>query len=112
MKRSRLNELPDPGAGHVFQGLASSPYLWSEAAVEFRRPGEIVPWGVHDDEEIYVILQGRARVRLADSVEDLVAGDVMLVEPGERHQFESDAREPCVQMYLHCGPLPHENQRT
>jgi mannose-6-phosphate isomerase-like protein (cupin superfamily) len=111
MKRCRLHELPDAGPHHVFRPLVSSPYIWNEAAIEFRRPGEVVPWGVHDDEEIYLILQGKARVVLADGVEHLAAGDVMLIEPGERHRFESDESEPCVQMYLHCGPEPHENQR-
>jgi mannose-6-phosphate isomerase-like protein (cupin superfamily) len=110
MRRYRLNELPDAGTGHIFRGIVSGPYIWQEAAVEFRRPGEVVPWGVHDDEEIYVILQGKARVRLENSVEHLSAGDVLVLEPGERHQFESDECEPCVQMYAHCGPEPHANQ--
>jgi hypothetical protein len=35
----------------------------------------------------------------------------MVLEPGERHQFESDECEPCVQMYVHCGPEPHANQK-
>jgi len=110
VKRYRLDKLPDAVGDHVFRGIVSSPYIWQEAAIEFRRPGEVVPWGVHDDEEIYVILQGKARVRLDDGVEHLTAGDVVLIEPGERHQFESDEDEPCVQMYVHCGPERHPNQ--
>ena len=90
MRRCRLSGVPDAGEDHVFRGIVSSPYIWREAAIEFRGPGEVVPWGVHDDEEIYVILQGKARVRLDDGVEHLTAGDVVLIEPGERHQFESD----------------------
>jgi mannose-6-phosphate isomerase-like protein (cupin superfamily) len=112
MRRYRLSELPGAGAGHVFRGIVSGLYIWQEAAVEFRRPSEVVPWSVHDDEEIYVILQGRARVRLEGGVEQVAAGDVIVIEPGERHQFESDEREPCVQMYVHCGPEPHPNQAT
>jgi len=111
MRRCRLSEVPDAGGGHVFRGIVSSPYLWQEAAIEFRKPGEVVPWGVHDDEEIYVILQGKARVRLDEGVEHVSAGDVMLIEPGERHQFECDEAEPCVQMYVHCGPERHPDQR-
>jgi quercetin dioxygenase-like cupin family protein len=112
MRRYRLSELPSAGASHVFGGIVSGPYIWSEAAVEFRGPGEVVPWGAHDDEEIYVILQGKARVRLEAGVEQVSAGDVIVIEPGERHQFESDERDGCVQMYVHCGPEPHPNQRV
>ena len=111
MRRCRLSGVPDAGEDHVFRGIVSSPYIWREAAIEFRGRGEVVPWGVHDDEEIYVILQGKARVRLDDGVEHLTAGDVVLIEPGERHQFESDEEEPCVQMYVHFGPERHPDQR-
>jgi len=102
VKRYRLGELPDVGEDHVFRGIVSSPYIWQEAAIEFRKPGEVVPWGV----------QGKARVRLDAGVEHLRAGDVVLIEPGERHQFESDEEEPCVQMYVHCGPERHPNQAS
>lgn len=111
MKRCRLSELPDAGQDHVFRALVSSPYIWEEASIEFRGRGEVIPWGVHEDDEIYVILQGKARVRLEGRVEHLSAGEVMLIEPGERHQFESDEEDPCVQMYVHCGPERHPHQR-
>ena len=111
MKRSRLDKLPAAGGRHVFSGIVTGPYIWQEAAVEFRKPGEEVPPASHDDEEIYVILQGKARVHLDTGVEHLSAGDVMVIEPGETHRFVSDEEEPCVQMYLHCGPEPHPQQR-
>lgn len=110
MKRYRLSDLPAPRGRHVFSGVVSGDYIWQEAAIEFRKPGEVVPWGAHDDEEIYAILQGRASVHLDAGVEHLSAGDVMVIDPGERHKFVSDEEEPCVQMYLHCGPEPHPNQ--
>lgn len=112
MKRYRLPELPPAAGRHVFSGIVAGPYIWEEAAVEFRRPGETVPPASHDDEEIYVVLQGKARVHLDRGVEELGPGDVMVIEPGERHKFVSDEKEPCVQMYLHCGPRPHPNQEA
>jgi len=51
-------------------------------------------------------------VHLDGGVEELSAGDVMVIEPGERHRFVSDEDEPCVQMYVHCGPEPHPDQAT
>jgi mannose-6-phosphate isomerase-like protein (cupin superfamily) len=110
VKRSRLSELSLSSGRHIFSGLVGGEYIWEEAAVEFRKPGETVPPAAHTDEEVYVVLQGRARVHLASGVEHLSAGDVMLIEPGERHEFVSDEREPCVQMYVHCGPKPHPDQ--
>ncbi len=110
MRRYRLDALPEGRGKHVFDGAVSGPYIWGEAAVEFRRPGEVVPWGVHDDEEVYVILQGEALVRLEAGVERLAMGDVMVLEPGERHQFEADKAGGCVQLYVHCGPDMHPNQ--
>ena len=110
MKRYRLSQLPATGGRHVFSSIVTGEYIWQEAAVEFRKPGESVAWAEHDDEEVYVILQGKARVVMDHGTEHLSAGDVMVIEAGERHQFLSDEREPCVQMYLHCGPDPHPNQ--
>ena len=109
MKRYRMGELPAAGR-HLFAGVVAGEYIWEEAAVEFRKPGEVVPWASHEDEEVYVILQGKARVHLEAGVEHLATGDVMVIEPGERHQFVSDEKEPCVQMYVHCGPKLHANQ--
>jgi mannose-6-phosphate isomerase-like protein (cupin superfamily) len=111
MKRFRLDQLP-PAAGHVFASIVEGRWIWGEAAVEFRKAGERVPPAAHDDEEVYVILQGKARVRLDSGVEHLRAGDVMVIEPGERHEFISDEREPCVQLYVHCGPRPHPHQAS
>jgi mannose-6-phosphate isomerase-like protein (cupin superfamily) len=105
-----MDELPAAAGRHMFSGIVAGEHIWQEAAVEFRGPGETIPPAAHDDEEIYVILQGKAQVHLDSGVEHLAAGDVMVIEPGETHKFVSDEDEPCVQMYLHCGPEPHPNQ--
>ena len=110
MKRMRLDELPRARGRHVFSEIVAGESIWQEAAIEFRKPGEVVDWSAHDDEEIYVILQGRAAVHLDGGIEELSAGDVMVIEPGERHRFVSDEDEPCVQMYVHCGQEPHPDQ--
>ena len=112
MKRFHVSELTAAASGHLFSSVVSGKYIWDEAAVEFRRPGETIPPAAHDDEEIYLILQGKARVRLDTGVEHLCAGEGMVIEPGETHEFVSDEDEPCVQMYLHCGPQPHPNQAS
>jgi len=108
MKRYRLNDLPETEARHVFGGLVPGEFI-VEGAMNFKTPGFVAhadePRHVHDDnEEIFVILQGKARVRFDDRVEHLTAGDVVVIEPGENHHLEADEEEPCINLYLHCGP--------
>jgi hypothetical protein len=43
---------------------------------------------------------------------DLVAGDVVICEPGEDHHLVSDLKDPCVNIYLHAGNQPHRKQRA
>ena len=62
---------------------------------------------VHAEEEIFVILQGKARVRLDDRVEHLTAGDLVVIEPGENHHLEADEQDPCINLHIGCGPRPN-----
>jgi quercetin dioxygenase-like cupin family protein len=43
-------------------------------------------------------------------MEYLSAGDVVVIEPRENHHFESDRDEPCINLSLRCGPMPHPDQ--
>ena len=106
MKRYRLDNLPAGPGGHIFRGTVAGEFI-TEGAMDRRQPGEVVPPAVHDDEEIFVILQGRATVHFDQGVEALTPGDVLVVEPGERHSLEADGEDPCVQLYLHFGPKAH-----
>ena len=113
MRRYRLDQLPDTDARHVFGGIVAGEFI-SIGGMFFKPPGHIshadeMPH-VHDDEEIFVILQGKARIRFDQKVEPLSAGDVMVIEPRENHHFESDRIEPCINLSLRCGPKPHPDQ--
>lgn len=113
MKRYRLSALGEAGGRHVFTGIVGGEFI-CEGAMSFKPPGLVThadePRHVHDDAEVFVILQGKARMRLDDRVEHLRAGDVVVIEPGENHHLESDERDPCINLYLHCGPQPHPTQ--
>jgi hypothetical protein len=55
-------------------------------------------------------ISGKARIRLDQRMEYLSAGDVVVIEPRENHHFESDRDEPCINLSLRCGPMPHPDQ--
>jgi len=114
MKRYRLNELPLDRGLHIFAGIVPGEFI-SQGEMKYKPPGHVAhadtPIHVHEDHaEIFVILQGRARVRFDDYVEHLKAGDVIVIDPGENHHLESDEEDPCINLYLHCGPERHPDQ--
>ena len=113
MKRYRLNTSPDTNARHVFAGIVPGEFI-SEGAMNFKSPGFVShagePRHVHAEEEIFVILQGKARVRFDDRVEHLTVGDVVVIEPGENHHLEADKQDPCISLYIGCGAKPNPLQ--
>jgi len=113
VRRYRLNQLPETNARHVFGGIVAGEFI-SIGGMFFKSPGQIshadeTPH-VHDDEEVFVILQGKARIHFDDKVESFSSGDVIVIEPRENHHFESDRDEPCINLSLRCGPQPHPDQ--
>lgn len=59
----------------------------------------------HDNEELFVILEGTGRLRYGDGEESVRAGDVIACPPGPQsaHQFINDGTEPLV--YLALGSM-------
>jgi mannose-6-phosphate isomerase-like protein (cupin superfamily) len=48
----------------------------------------------HEDDEAWVVLQGRLRVRIGDEVRDVGAGDGVLAPKGVPHQYGNPFPEP------------------
>ncbi len=113
MKVCRLAELPASDKGHVFRGLVPGRFIYSGGLV-FSEPGRVAhedePRHVHEDGEIFVILQGKAVVHFDHGDQAIQAGEVMIVEPGENHHLESDTDDPSIVIWLHAGPEPHPAQ--
>lgn len=65
-----------------------------------------------DDNEIFIILQGKARIEVDGEAHDLCAGDVVICEPGEDHHLVSDEDDPCINLYLHTGDEPNAKQKA
>ncbi len=106
MRLYRLDTLEDIDHGHVFHPLVEGEFI-SEGEMLFLPRGLVAhaeePRHVHDREEIFVILQGKAIVHFDASDDPVEPGDVIVIDAGENHHLESDSDDPCVMLYLHCG---------
>jgi quercetin dioxygenase-like cupin family protein len=120
MKRYRLSDLKDVRDGHFLKGLVEGEYL-AVGGLGFKRPGQRThtadgPGGsdqhVHDDCEVFIILQGKAEMEIDGARHALTTGDICIVEPGEDHHLISDQADPCVNVWLHAGDRRHQDQET
>ncbi len=118
MKRYRLSELEDAREGHFLRGIVPGEYI-CKGGMGYKKPGQRThshdgPGGadrhVHDDSEVFVILQGRGEMEIDGVRHPFVTGDVFVVEPGEDHHLVSDAEDPCVNLWLHAGAHRHPDQ--
>ena len=103
-----------------------SPGVWKKVFFqkEDLRPGRIqmVNWArlpsgntfaphYHEDmQEIFVILSGETRIRVAHEEHTLRRGDAVLIDPGEVHQMWNDGRDDVE--YLAMGIAGSERGRT
>lgn len=120
MRRYRLSDLSDARDGHFLKGILDGEYL-CRGGLGFKKPGfrthsSDAPGGadrhVHDDCEVFIILQGAAEMELNGRRHPLTTGDVFVVEPGEDHHLISDDNDPCVNLWLHAGSHRHPDQEN
>ena len=120
MKMLRLSDLPDNREGHFLQGVVPGDYLYL-GGLGFKQPGfrthtDDGPGGIdqhiHEDEcEVFIILQGKARMEVDGVEHPMTTGDICIVEAGEDHHLISDEDDPCVNIWLHAGNRRHPDQR-
>jgi len=107
MKRYRLTELPDNREGHILSGLIPGKYIY-KGTLGYKAPGFVThaeeDVHVHDDAEVFIIVQGKATMKLDDQEIPMVTGDVLIVEPGENHHLVADEEDPCINLWFHAGP--------
>ena len=104
MKTYKLFDLKEIGGYHFLTGIMEGSRL-HHGGLHFYNPGEYShPEGRHihqDSEEVFVCLQGRARL-IVDGVEyKMGVGDIALIEPGEEHHLLADEQDPIVNLWLH-----------
>jgi quercetin dioxygenase-like cupin family protein len=120
MKMLRLSDLPDNSEGHFLRGVVPGEYL-SMGGLGFKAPGvrthtDDGPGGIdqhiHQQEcEVFIILQGKARMEVEGEMHPMTTGDICVVEPGEDHHLISDEDDPCVNIWMHAGDQPHPDQQ-
>lgn len=120
MKRYRLSELPDVHEGHFLQGIVPGAFIY-QGALGFKPPGFRTHVGegedgsdrhVHEDHEIFVIVQGKGVLEVNGESHPFTTGDVLVVEAGEDHHLVADRDDPCINLWLHAGNHRHPDQES
>lgn len=113
MKRYLVADLGSSGPEHVASALVPGQYI-VHGGLSFHTPGMRTHDGegahVHDDREIFCILQGQGEIEIDGRREAVHAGEVLVIEPGEDHHLIGDPAYPIVNLWFHCGDRPHPNQ--
>ncbi len=124
MKRLRLTDLDCDSSGHVLGKVIPGRYL-SAGGLSFKKPGQRTHdtgctcpscdgKGRHvhaDDCEVFIVLQGKARMEIDGTSHGMVTGDIIICEPGEDHHLVADECNPCVNLWLHASDSRHEDQK-
>ena len=63
------------------------------AGVYVLQPGATDQQKPHEEDEIYFVIRGRAKMKLGDGQRDIGAGDVIFVEKSLEHRFFDIAEE-------------------
>jgi mannose-6-phosphate isomerase-like protein (cupin superfamily) len=118
MRKLRLRDLPDNTEGHVLKGLIAGEYICA-GTLGYKKPGQRThsfdgpdgrDYHVHDDAEVFIIVQGKAVMQCDGKEYPLTVGDVFIAEAGEDHHLVSDEADPCINLWLHAGPERAEEQ--
>jgi mannose-6-phosphate isomerase-like protein (cupin superfamily) len=114
MKRYTFLDLGSTGPEHVASRLVPGKYIvrggLSFHAIGWRTHGDEGAH-VHDDHEVFCIMQGQGEIEIDGRREPLRAGEVLLIEPGEDHHIVGDPQHPIINLWFHCGDEPHPAQR-
>ncbi len=103
MKKLQVSQLEAGEGGTIFGNHTSGKRI-TKGGLHIFKPGEVAHAGqrhVHEIEEAFIILQGKARLPIDGETYDLQAGDVTIIEPGEDHHMTGDEKDPPVVIWLH-----------
>ncbi len=59
-------------------------------------PGSEQPVHVHEQEQVYVVIQGRGVMRVGEEEQKVEAGTLVFVAPGSRHSIRNPGPDPLV----------------
>ncbi len=74
--------------------------------------GGQVPWHNQEQEEIYLILEGKGEICLGEERTEIVAGQVVYIPPNVFHQLTNTGELPMVMIYCYgpAGDVAHWRQ--
>jgi len=115
VKRYTFSNLGAQGAEHVATHLIPGAYI-AQGGLSFHPVG----WRthdqegahVHDDYEVFCIMQGRGEIEIDGEREPVHAGQVLVIEPGEDHHLIGDPDYPIINLWFHGADEPHPNQQS
>jgi mannose-6-phosphate isomerase-like protein (cupin superfamily) len=83
---------------HVFVKIKSSAAFITESVIEFNVvPNEKTPWHYHDVfSETFEVLRGTLEVGKDKKIYQLKQGDIVTIQPQEKHYFNNAFDEECV----------------
>jgi len=124
VKKLRLSDL-SASDGHILKGIIPGDYI-CKGGMGIKKSGDrshdvgctcdnCDGKGRHvhkDDSEVFIILQGKAKMEIDGKSIPLIAGDVFVAEPGEDHHLVADDQDPCINLYLHAGPERHPKNQV
>ncbi len=85
---------------------------FSAGMVTLEPRGGQVPWHCQDQEEVYLVLEGRGEMCLGDEVRELGAGMAVYIPPGVFHQLSNLGGTPLRMLYIYgpAGEVAHWRQ--
>jgi mannose-6-phosphate isomerase-like protein (cupin superfamily) len=114
LKRYTFADLGSDGPEHVATKLVPGAYIarggLSFHPIGFRTHGEGAH--VHDDREVFCIMQGQGVIEIDGRTEPVHAGEILVVEPGEDHHLIGDPEHPMINCWFHCADEPHPAQQS
>jgi quercetin dioxygenase-like cupin family protein len=98
-----IADLPEvsPAAGLVLQPLLGSGLMVSFARYE---PGAEAPLHAHEEEQIFVVVDGEFDVTLGDETRRLKVGDAAVIPAWVPHRVIASIDGPATQIDVFCPP--------
>ena len=96
--------------GQAGQPIAAQGFAMGYVVLE--PEGGQVPWHNQEQEEIYLVLEGRGEVCVGAERREIVAGQAVFLPPGEFHQLTNLGDSPLHMIYIYCpgGDVAHWRQ--
>jgi mannose-6-phosphate isomerase-like protein (cupin superfamily) len=99
---SRSNDLPWSEIAHEFIGADHDGVAITFLLVD-AEPGRGPRLHKHPDDEVIVVLEGRASLDDGTETREAVAGDIVVIPAGQPHAFVSTGDTPLRQIDIHAA---------